>query len=150
MEWHSWYLLLLIPIIRSLVKSFQQSSKKEISLDSTQANRNGTNEANAGKMNSVSAGFSVNKQIVELINELNYVLISNKVNEQLDYEIVLKNYENKFLDLKRQATIMKIQGNDQSKELSYSTWSDRYEYGQNSHNSEIAEDFIERLKARLK
>ena len=40
-------------------------------------------------------------------------------------------------------------GNEKIKGISYTTWSDRYEYGQNSHNDEIAQEFLKKLKEKM-
>jgi len=42
-----------------------------------------------------------------------------------------------------------VTGNEKIKEISYITWSDRYEYGQNSHNDEIAHEFLVKLKEKM-
>ena len=87
--------------------------------------------------------------ILNLIEELGYILISNNINNILDYEITFVNYKKKLFDFKRQSTFIKVTGNEKIKEISYTTWSDRYEYGQNSHNDEIAQEFLKKLKEKM-
>ena len=77
---------------------------------------------------------------------MGYILISNNIDNNLNFEITFVNYEKKIFDFKRQSTFIKVTGNEKIKEISYTTWSDRYEYGQNSHNDKIAQDFLKKIK----
>lgn len=153
MEWNPVYLYALIPLIIIIVKALQQNTTKKFKING--------DETNEGKPNSMEFDENIEnvKQssfesyafdlILKLIEEMGYILISNNINNNLDYEITFVNYEKKLFDFKRQSTFIKVTGNEKIKGISYTTWSDRYEYGQNSHNDEIAQEFLKKLKEKM-
>ena len=147
------YLYALIPLVIIIVKALQKSTTKKFKING--------DETDDGKPYSVAFDDKIEnvKQssfeshsfnlILNLIEELGYILISNNINNILDYEITFVNYKKKLFDFKRQSTFIKVTGNEKIKEISYTTWSDRYEYGQNSHNDEIAQEFLKKLKEKM-
>ena len=153
MEWKPVYLYALIPLIIIIVKALQQNTTKKFKING--------DETDEGKPNSMEFDENIEnvKQsffeshasnlILKLIEEMGYILISNNINNNLGYEITFVNYEKKIFDFKRQSTFIKVTGNEKIKGISYTTWSDRYEYGQNSHNDEIAQEFLKKLKEKM-
>ncbi|MFM7683674.1 MAG: hypothetical protein ACKO7P_13180 [Bacteroidota bacterium] len=153
MEWKPVYLYALIPLIIIIVKALQKNNNKKfkINLDETDDGKTNSMEFDE-KLESIKQpsfeSYSSNL-ILNLIEEMGYILISNNINSNLDYEITFINYEKKLFDFKRQSTYIKVSGNEKIKQISYTTWSDRYEYGQNSHNDEIAQEFLVKLKEKM-
>ena len=82
------------------------------------------------------------ERIKSLINDQEYVLVKSKKSGQ-GFEITFKNYEEKLFKLRRLPTYVKVSGliNSDDLDLEFSSWSDRYEYGQNSHNHEFLTKF---------
>jgi hypothetical protein len=154
MEWQPWYTYVIIAIIIAIIKSFQQTTEKKYTInndttdDDKTINNNILNDLKSISQTEVE--ISVNEKILKLIEEMGYILISNNININLDYETTFVNYKKKFFDFKRQPTNIKLSGNDKSKNVKYTSWSDRYEYGQNSHNDDIAKGFLKTLTEKLK
>jgi hypothetical protein len=153
MEWKPVYLYALIPLIIIIVKALQQNTTKKFKIngDETDEQKPNSMEFDENIENVKQSSFESNASnlILKLIDEMGYILISNNINNNLDYEITFVNYEKKLFDFKRQSTFIKVTGNEKIKEISYTTWSDRYEYGQNSHNDEIAQEFLKKLKEKM-
>lgn len=152
MKWQPWYTIVIIAIITTIVKSFQKNTKKimkikNIEKDVDEMKNSGLDE-NSQNVSSPTLQASAFNSIIKLIEEMGYILISKKISNTLDYEITFVNYKKKFFELKRQPTYIKINGNDKSNEVSYTTWSENYEYGQNSHNENIAQSFFKKLSER--
>jgi len=82
------------------------------------------------------------ERIKSLINDQEYVLVKSKKLGQ-GFEITFKNYEEKLFKLRRVPTYVKVSGliNSDDLDLEFSSWSDRYEFGQNSHNHEFLTKF---------
>jgi len=153
MEWKPAYLWALIPLIAIIAKALQKNTTKKfkINLGDTDDGKTNSMEFDEKLENIKQPSFerySCNL-ILNLIEEMDYILISNNINSNLDYEITFKNYEKKIFDFKRESSYIKVTGNEKIKEISYITWSDRYEYGQNSHNDEIAHEFLVKLKEKM-
>ncbi len=157
MEWHPAYKYIImavgIAIIKSLKESFQQTTEKKYKLDDDNVNDssmlpNVNNDQ--GPPVSPELETSVSETIVKLIKEKNYILQSKKLSENLDYEINFVNHkkESKW-DFKWESTFIKLNGNDKSKEVTYTTWSNQYEFGQNKRNNRITREFLDELKGRL-
>ncbi len=153
MEWQPWYKFIIIALIIGIVRTFQQNSKKKFIIDVDKKTESGENRKEFnGKRDTPIQSSSVqhaSQVIQQLIEEMGFIVKSKEINENLDYEITFVNYEKKLFDFKRQSTYIQINGNEKTKELTYTTWSDRYEYGQNSHNNKIANDFLEKLKEKM-
>lgn len=79
-------------------------------------------------------------RVISLIRDFDYILVKSKKSEQ-GFEITFKNYDYNFWNFKRVPTYVKVVGFINSNTLEYSTWSDRYEYGQNSHNEKFVVKF---------
>lgn len=154
MEWQPWYKFVIIGLIGLIAKALQQNTTKKYEIINNEAEEEKSDSSNIQdnnrNLNDRSSEESVYNLISELIDEMGYILISKNMTNNLYYEITFKNYEKNFLEFKRVSTFIKLTGNDKSKEISYSTWSERYEYGQNSHNDKIAQDFLTKLKERIK
>jgi len=153
MEWNPVYLYALIPLIIIIVKALQQNTTKkfEINGDETDDGKPNSMEFDENIENVKQSSFEshASNLILKLIEEMGYILISNNIYNNCDYEITFVNYEKKLFDFKRQSTFIKVTGNEKIKGISYTTWSDRYEYGQNSHNDEIAQEFLKKLKEKM-
>ena len=153
MEWKPVYLYALIPLIIIIVKALQQNTTKKFKIngDETDVGKPTSMEfdENIENVKQSSIESLASNLILKLIEEMGYILISNNINNNLDYEITFVNYEKKLFDFKRQSTFIKVTGNEKIKGISYTTWSDRYEYGQNSHNDEIAQEFLKKLKEKM-
>jgi hypothetical protein len=152
MEWKRWYNYVIIILIIVIVKELQQNNTKKFKINGDEIDEEKTNsmEFDEKLENVIQSSFETfaSNLILKLIEEMGYILISNNINN-LDYEITFVNYEKKLFDFKRQATFVKVTGNEKTKEISYTTWSDRYEVGQNSHNDEIAQVFLKKLKEKM-
>jgi hypothetical protein len=153
MEWKPVYLYVLIPLIIIIVKALQQNTTKKFKIngDETDGEKPNSMEFDENIENVKKSSFEnhASNLMLKLIEEMGYILISNNINNNLDYEITFVNYEKKLFDFKRQSTFIKVTGNEKIKGISYTTWSDRYEYGQNSHNDEIAQEFLKKLKEKM-
>ena len=153
MEWKPVYLYALIPLIIIIVKALQQNTTKEFKINGDETDEGKPNsmefDENIENVKQSSIESHASNLILKLIEEMGYILISNNINNNLDYEITFVNYINKLFDFKRQSTFIKVTGNEKIKAISYTTWSDRYEYGQNSHNDEIAQEFLKKLKEKM-
>jgi hypothetical protein len=154
MKWQPWYTYAIIATITVIVKGLQQNSTKKFKIKKNEIAKNtigdsDINEDNENKYDTLFEG-SVYNLISELIKELGYVLISKNIDSNDNYEITFMNYEKKIFDFKRESTYIKITGNDKLKDISYTTWSDRYEIGQNSHNEEIAQEFFNKMTEKFK
>lgn len=151
MEWQPWYKFVIIALIIVIVKAMQQNTTKKFKINSEETDGKRINSLNDESDKTTEPSFegSISNLILQLIEEMGYILISKNISNTLDYEITFVNYEKKFFDLKRQSTFIKVTGNDKSKEISYTTWSERYEYGQNIHNDGIAHEFLEKLKEKM-
>ena len=79
-------------------------------------------------------------RVISLIRDFDYILVKSKKSEQ-GFEITFKNYDYNVWNFKRVPTYVKVVGLINSDILEYSTWSDRYEYGQNSHNDKFVIKF---------
>ena len=113
------YLYALIPLVIIIVKALQKSTTKKFKING--------DETDDGKPNSVAFDDKIEnvKQssfeshsfnlILNLIEELGYILISNNINNILDYEITFVNYKKKLFDFKRQSTFIKVTGNEKIK-----------------------------------
>ena len=150
MEWKPVYLYALIPLIIIIVKALQQNSTKKFKINGDEIDYEKQNDVEIDeKIENVKQSSFENHSsnlILKLIEEMGYILISNNIDNNLNFEITFVNYEKKIFDFKRQSTFIKMTGNEKIKEISYTTWSDRYEYGQNSHNDKIAQDFLKKIK----
>jgi hypothetical protein len=150
MEWKPVYLYALIPLIIIIVKALQQNSTKKFKINGDEIDYEKQNDVEIDeKIENVKQSSFENHSsnlILKLIEEMGYILISNNIDNNLNFEITFVNYEKKIFDFKRQSTFIKVTGNEKIKEISYTTWSDRYEYGQNSHNDKIAQDFLKKIK----
>ena len=150
MEWKPVYLYALIPLIIIIVKALQQNTTKKFKIngDETDEGKPNSMEFDENIENVKQSSFENHSSnlILKLIEEMGYILISNNIDNNLNFEITFVNYEKKIFDFKRQSTFIKVTGNEKIKEISYTTWSDRYEYGQNSHNDKIAQDFLKKIK----
>ena len=82
------------------------------------------------------------ERIKSLINDREYVLVKSKKSGQ-GFEITFRNYEEKLFKLRRMPTYIKVSGliNSNDLDLEFSSWSDRYEFGQSSHNHEFLTKF---------
>ena len=153
MEWKPVYLYALIPLIIIIVKALQQNSTKKFKINGDEIDYEKQNDVEIDeKIENVKQSSFENHSsnlILKLIEEMGYILISNNIDNNLNFEITFVNYEKKIFDFKRQSTFIKVTGNEKIKEISYTTWSDRYEYGQNSHNDEIAQEFLKKLKEKM-
>ena len=153
MEWKPVYLYALIPLIIIIVKALQQNTTKKFKINGDETDERKPNsmdfDENIENVKQSSFESHASNLILKLIEEMGYILISNNINNNLGYEITFVNYEKKLFDFKRQSTFIKVTGNEKIKGISYTTWSDRYEYGQNSHNDEIAQEFLKKLKEKM-
>jgi hypothetical protein len=153
MEWKPVYLYALIPLIIVIVKALQQDTTKKFKINGDETDKEKPNsmefDEKLENVNQSSFEGSTSNLILKLVEEMGYILILNNINNTLDYEITFVNYEKKLFDIKRQSTFIKVTGKEKTKEISYSTWSDRYEYGQNSHNDKIAQEFLKKLKEKM-
>lgn len=148
MEWHPYYKWIIVFLILGIVRYLQQNSSKKVDL-SVNTDDDEPKSLTPVSDESFKVQVSVNKTIVDLIEEMDYKLISNHMDQNGNFKIEFVNYENKLFSFKRQPTYVKLIGNDNLKGLSYTTWSDRYEYGQNTHNDNIAKKFVAKLKGHL-
>ena len=150
MEWQPWYKYVIIALIIVIVKSLQQNTKKEFKLNADKSDNDKKNSSdldiNSESVNRSTFEGSVYDLVLTLIEEMGYILVSKHLSNTQDFEITFVNYEKKLFDFKRQSTFIKVTGNEKIKGISYTTWSDRYEYGQNSHNDKIAQEFLKKLK----
>ena len=153
MEWHPGYKYVIITLIIVIVKSLQQNTKKEFKLNADKSDNDKKNSSdldiNSESVNRSTFEGSVYDLVLTLIKEMGYVLVSKHLSNTQDFEITFVNYEKKLFDFKRQSTFIKISGKNKSKDISYTTWSERYEYGQNSHNDDIAKDFLKNLNKKM-
>lgn len=153
MAWQPWFKVIIIAIIIAVVKSFQQSTSKKITLESNSADTNNIIDPKiqdeSKVINSVEENISVYEMILKIIDDMGYILISKNIKSNLHFEIEFVNYERKWTDFKRQPTYVKLNGYEKSKNVLYTTWSDRYEFGQNYHNNKIARRFLLLLEERL-
>jgi hypothetical protein len=153
MEWQPWYKFVIIALIIVIVKALQQNTKKEFKLNADKSDKDTINSSNLNvKLESVNEPTfegSVYNLGLNLIEEMRFILVSKNLSITHDYEITFVNYEKKLFDFKRQSTFIKLSGNNKSKDISYTTWSERYEYGQNSHNDKIAQEFLKKLKEKM-
>ena len=153
MEWNPVYLYALIPLIIIIVKALQQNTTKKFKINGDETDEGKPNsmefDENIENVKQSSIESLASNLILKLIEEMGYILISNNINNNLGYEITFVNYEKKIFDFKRQSTFIKVTGNEKIKGISYTTWSDRYEYGQNSHNDESAQEFLKKLKEKM-
>lgn len=153
MEWKPLYLYVLIPLIIVIVKALQKNTTKkfkinEVVTDEKKQNNIETDE----KLENISQSSfegSAYDLILNQIEEMGYILISSDIKNNLDYEITFVNYEKKLFDFKLQSTFIKVTGNEKINEISYTTWSERYEFGQNSNNDAIAQEFLQKLKEKM-
>ena len=147
------YLYLIVALIIILVRIYQKKSKKEFKLNSKATNDHKTKGADIhGKSDSDSGAVlegSIYAQALSLIEEMGYILVSKNISDTNDFEITFMNYEKKFFDFKRESTYITLTGNENTREITYTTWSDRYEFGQNSHNNTIAESFLNNLNEKI-
>ena len=134
MKWLIIYKWLIFAGIIAIVKYFQQKKQKKFNLYD-----NDKIKVESSKLRLL---------MIELINEKKYILISDKEIDERNYEITFVNYKQKLFDC--MPTYIKILVSENSKEASYTIWSDRYEYGQNSRNNDIANDFLHDFKNKLK
>jgi hypothetical protein len=148
MEWHPWYRFVIIALIILIVRYFQQSSAKKFSIKNNKIEGDKSYNLNNGDM-VFFINIPINQSIINLIDEMEYILISKNVSSDNYYEITFMNYKKKLFDFKRQSTYIKLNGNDNSQNITYTTWSDRYEFGQNSHNDKIANEFLLKLLAKI-
>ena len=153
MEWKPVYLYALIPLTIIIIKALQQNTTKKFKINGDETDEGKPNsmefDENIENVKQSSFESHASNLILKLIEELGYILISNNINNNLGYEITFVNYEKKLFDFKRQSTFIKVTGNEKIKGISYTTWSDRYEYGQNSHNDKIAQEFLKKLKEKM-
>ena len=153
MEWHPGYKYVIITLIFVIVKSLQQNTKKEFKLNADKSDNDKKNSSdldiNSESVNRSTFEGSVYDLVLTLIKEMGYILVSKHLSNTQDFEITFVNYEKKLFDFKRQSTFIKISGKNKSKDISYTTWSERYEYGQNSHNDDIAKDFLKNLNKKM-
>ena len=153
MEWQPWYKYVIIALIIVIVKSLQQNTKKEFKLNADKSDNDKKNSSdldiNSESVNRSTFEGSVYDLVLTLIEEMGYILVSKHLSNTQDFEITFVNYEKKLFDFKRQSTFIKISGKNKSKDISYTTWSERYEYGQNSHNDDIAQDFLKNLNKKM-
>ena len=153
MEWQPWYKYVIIALIIVIVKSLQQNTKKEFKLNADKSDNDKKNSSdldiNSESVNRSTFEGSVYDLVLTLIEEMGYILVSKHLSNTQDFEITFVNYEKKLFDFKRQSTFIKVTGNEKIKGISYTTWSDRYEYGQNSHNDKIAQEFLKKLKEKM-
>jgi len=111
MEWKPAYLWALIPLIAIIAKALQKNTTKKfkINLGDTDDGKTNSMEFDEKLENIKQPSFerySCNL-ILNLIEEMDYILISNNINSNLDYEITFKNYEKKYLTLKENHHISK-------------------------------------------
>jgi hypothetical protein len=153
MEWQPWYKFVIIALIIVIVKALQQNTKKEFKLNADKSDKDTINSSDldfkSESVNQSTFEGSVYNLAINLIEEMGFMLVSKNISNTHDYEITFVNYEKKLFDFKRQSTFIKLSGKDKSKDISYTTWSERYEYGQNSHNDEIAQDFLSKLNKKM-
>jgi hypothetical protein len=153
MVWYPWYKFVIIGLIIVIVKSRQQNTKKKFKLNADNSDENKMNSTDVDvKSESIHLSTfegSVYNLALNLIEELGFILVSKELSTAHDFEITFVNYEKKIFDFKRQSTYIKLSGKDNSKDISYTTWSDRYEFGQNSHNDEIAQEFLYKLNKKM-
>jgi hypothetical protein len=153
MEWQPWYKYVIIALIIVIVKSLQQNTKKEFKLNADKSDNDKKNSSdldiNSESVNRSTFEDSVYDLVLTLIEEMGYILVSKHLSNTQDFEITFVNYEKKLFDFKRESTFIKISGKNKSKDISYTTWSERYEYGQNSHNDDIAQDFLKNLNKKM-
>ena len=153
MEWQPWYKFVIIALIIAIVKALQQNTKKEFKLNADKSDKDTINSSDldfkSESVNQSTFEGSVYNLALNLIEEMGFILVSKNLSNTHDYEITFVNYEKKLFDLERQSTFIKLSGKDKSKDISYTTWSERYEYGQNSHNDEIAQDFLYKLNKKM-
>jgi hypothetical protein len=153
MEWQPWYKYVIIALIIVIVKSLQQNTKKEFKLNADKSDNDKKNSSdldiNSESVNRSTFEGSVYDLVLTLIEEMGYILVSKHLSNTQDFEITFVNYEKKLFDFKRQSTFIKISGKNKSKDISYTTWSERYEYGQNSHNDDIAQVFLKNLNKKM-
>ena len=88
--------------------------------------------------------YSIIKTIKNLIEDKNFILLTESINDS-HFVIEFKNYDSAPFEFKRQSTYIKINGNLDNNTLDFSTWSDRYELGQNGHNESILSSFKREL-----
>ena len=153
MEWKPVYLYVLIPLIIVIVKALQKNTTKKFKFNESETDEEKLNGVEIDeKLENVSQSTfegSAYDLILNQIEEMGYILISSEIKNSLDYEITFVNYEKKMFDFKLQSTFIKVIGNEKTKEISYTTWSERYEFGQNSNNNEIAQEFLIKLKEKM-
>jgi hypothetical protein len=153
MEWKPVYLYVLVPLIIVIVKALQKNTTKKFKINEGVTDEEKQNSVEIDqKLENVShSSFegSAYDLILNQIEEMGYILISSEIKNNLDYEITFVNYEKKLFDFKLQSTFIKVIGNEKVKEISYTTWSERYEFGQNSNNDAIAQEFLQKLKEKM-
>lgn len=155
MEWQPWYRFVISALILAIIKVLtQRKTKKKYKINRDEIKKGKENnlvvDEKLENVNQSPLEGSAANLTLKLIEEMGYILILNKnLHNTSYYEITFKNYEKKLFDFKRESTFIKVTGHDKSKEISYTTWSERYEYGQNSHNDKIAQDFLEKLKEKM-
>lgn len=139
----------IIVIIRQSQKSSKTTSK--ITGEPAKQNNSKTNtQKDSMNQNAVDEILvpNLNEQIVSLIEELGFILISNNKTGNT-FEITFKNYEYNVFNFKRVPTFIKIEGTINSNQLTYSKWSKRFEYGQNSHNTKVLNNFKSKLEKSI-
>ncbi|MFM7628089.1 MAG: hypothetical protein ACKO44_01100 [Algoriphagus sp.] len=153
MEWKPVYLYVLIPLIILIVKALQKNTTKKFKINEVETDEKKQNSIETDeKLENVSQSSfegSAYDLILNQIEEMGYILISSDIKNNLDYEITFVNYEKKLFDFKLQSTFIKVTGNEKINEISYTTWSERYEFGQNSNNDAIAQEFLQKLKEKM-
>lgn len=153
MEWKPVYLYVLIPLIILIVKALQKNNTKKFKINEVETDEKKQNSIETDeKLENVSQSSfegSAYDLILNQIEEMGYILISSDIKNNLDYEITFVNYEKKLFDFKLQSTFIKVTGNEKINEISYTTWSERYEFGQNSNNDAIAQEFLQKLKEKM-
>jgi hypothetical protein len=145
---------LIIPLIMGILLvifgSIQPKVTKKFRLKKVNTKLKGHDiDGNAQNSGQTTFQGSISNLILKQIDEMEYILVSKDISDNLDYEIIFVNFDKKTSDIKSHSTYIKLRGNDQSYVITYNIWSDEFAFGQNLKNEDIAQEFLKKLKEKV-